>query len=128
MQFHINGFRTGNPEISKSSEQYRASSNPDTLPNEVDVRAIFQQGHRELTIESKPWFLLPQKGRYGIRDCEKMFCPDLKSGNDVFDMRKIDRKRGCMVVVQPDQYVAHVLPLDAFVKLGAFFDGVMIQN
>ena len=46
----------------------------------------------------------------------KMFCPDLKSGNDIFDMRGIDRDRGCMVVVRPDQYVAHILPLDAFTR------------
>ena len=29
-------------------------------------------------------------------------------------MRGIDRERGCMVVVRPDQYVAHVLPLDGY--------------
>ena len=79
----------------------------------IDVRAVFQQGHRELALESMPSFLLPRKGRYGLRDYEKMFCPDLKGGNDIFDMRGIDRERGCMVVVRPDQYIAHVLPLDA---------------
>jgi phenol 2-monooxygenase len=91
----------------------------------IDVRAIFQQGHRELAIETMPPLLLPQKGRLGLRDYEKMFCPDLKSSNDIFDMRGIDRRRGCMVVVRPDQYVAHVLPLDAFAELAAFFDGFM---
>ncbi len=91
----------------------------------IDVRAIFQQGHRELAIETMPSFLLPRKGRYGLRDYEKMFCPDLKSGNDIFDMRGIDRDKGCMVVVRPDQYVAHVLPLDAYAELAAFFDGFM---
>ncbi len=30
----------------------------------IDVRAIFQQPHRELAIESMPSLLLPQKGRY----------------------------------------------------------------
>ena len=75
-----------------------------------------------------PSFLLPRKGRYGLRDYEKMFCPDLKSGHDIFDMRGIDRERGCMVVVRPDQYVAHVLPLDAHAELAAFFDGFMTQR
>jgi phenol 2-monooxygenase len=41
----------------------------------IDVRAIFQQGHRELAIDAMPSFLLPRKGRYGLRDYEKMFCP-----------------------------------------------------
>ena len=40
MQFHLNGFRTGNPEISEPSEQYNTSSNSDSLPNEVDVLVI----------------------------------------------------------------------------------------
>ena len=92
----------------------------------IDVRAVFQQGHRELAIEAMPSFLLPRKGRYGLRDYEKMFCPDLKGGHDIFDMRGVDRKQGCMVVVRPDQYVAHILPLDAYTELKAFFDGFMI--
>jgi phenol 2-monooxygenase (NADPH) len=93
----------------------------------IDVRAIFQHGHRELAIEAMPSFLLPRKGRHGLCDYEKMFCPDLKSGNDIFTMRGIDRERGCMVVVRPDQYVAHVLPLDGYEELAAFFDGFMTQ-
>jgi phenol 2-monooxygenase len=55
-----------------------------------------------------------------------MFCPDLKSGNDIFEMRGIDREQGCIVAVRPDQYVAHVLPLDAHAELAAFFGGFMV--
>lgn len=94
----------------------------------IDLRAIFQQAHRELAVESMPALLLPAKGRLGLRDYEKMFCPDLKRGRDIFDMRGIDRERGCMVVVRPDQYVAHVLPLDAHAELAAFFDGFMLPR
>ena len=77
----------------------------------IDVRAVFQQAHTELAIEAMPPLLLPPKGRYGLRDYEKMFCPDLKGGHDIFAMRGIDRNAGCMVVVRPDQYIAQVLPL-----------------
>jgi phenol 2-monooxygenase len=94
----------------------------------IDVRAVFQQSHRELNLEAMPQFLLPSKGRYGLRDYEKLFCPDLKGGNDIFDMRGIDRDRGCVVVVRPDQYIAHVLPLDAYADLLAFFDGFMLPK
>ena len=94
----------------------------------IDVRAVFQQGHRELAVESMPAFLLPRKGRYGLVDYEKMFCPDLKGGGDIFDMRGIDRQQGCMVIVRPDQYVAHVLPLNGFGELAAFFDGFMTRQ
>jgi phenol 2-monooxygenase len=93
----------------------------------IDVRAVFQQAHRELAIEAMPALLLPRKGRYGLHDYEKMFCPDFRGGQDIFAMRGIDRKAGCMVIVRPDQYVAHVLPLDGYKQLSAYFDGFMVQ-
>jgi hypothetical protein len=37
----------------------------------IDVRAVFQQGHREFAIEAMPPFLMPAKGRYGLRDYER---------------------------------------------------------
>ena len=92
----------------------------------IDLRAVFQQDHRELAVEAMPSLLLPRKGRYGLIDYEKMFCPDLKSGHDVFAMRGIDRKAGCMVVVRPDQYVANVLPLDDFAGLVSYFDAFLL--
>jgi phenol 2-monooxygenase len=92
----------------------------------IDVRAIFQQGHRELAIETMPSLLLPKKGRFGLIDYEKMFSPDVKNGRDIFDMRGIDRKKGAIVIVRPDQYVAHVLPLDAHEELAAFFAGFLL--
>ncbi|HEY6905795.1 MAG TPA: FAD-binding monooxygenase [Candidatus Acidoferrales bacterium] len=94
----------------------------------IDVRAVFQQHYRDLVLEAMPAFLLPRKGRYGLLDYEKMFCPDLKNGHDIFAMRGIDREGGCMVVVRPDQYVANVLPLDGYTQLAAFFGGFMLQE
>jgi phenol 2-monooxygenase (NADPH) len=94
----------------------------------IDVRAVFQQAHRELAIEAMPALLLPRKGRYGLRDYEKMFCPDIGSGNDIFAMREIDRDSGCIVVVRPDQYVAQVLPLDGYAQLASYFDDFMIPQ
>ncbi len=93
----------------------------------IDVRVIFQQGHRELVLEKMPAFLIPKKGFYGLLDYEKIFCADLKCGNDIFETRKINRKLGCMVVVRPDQYIAHVLPLDGYAALKEFFDAFMIK-
>jgi phenol 2-monooxygenase len=92
----------------------------------IDVRAVFQQGHRDLAIDTMPEFLLPRKGRYGLRDYEKMFCPDRKGGQDIFDMRRIDRTGGCMVIVRPDQYIANILPLDAHGELASFFGAFFI--
>jgi len=94
----------------------------------IDVRAVFQQAHRELDIAAMPALLLPRKGRFGLIDYEKMFCADRKGGRDIFAMRGIDRQAGCMIVVRPDQYVAQVLPLDGFKALAAYFDGFMLPQ
>jgi hypothetical protein len=58
----------------------------------------------------------------------RVFCPDLRAGGDIFDSRHVDRHRGALVVVRPDQYVAHFLPLDAHQSLSDFFDGFMLNR
>ena len=105
--------------------RYTAAADIDSV---IDVRAVFQQDHRLLAIEAMPPFLLPRKGRYGLRDYEKMFSADSRSGRDIFEMRGVDRDRGCVVVVRPDQHVAHVLPLDAHAELAAFFERIMVPQ
>ena len=101
----------------------RADQDPDAV---FDLRVVFQQSHRELAIEQMPELLLPKKGRYGLRDYEKIFCPDLKAGPDIFDLRGINRVAGAVVVVRPDQYIAQVLPLAAHRELAEFFDAFML--
>ncbi|HEV3303756.1 MAG TPA: FAD-binding monooxygenase, partial [Planctomycetaceae bacterium] len=93
-----------------------AGANIDSV---IDVRAVFQQGHRDLKVEELPSILLPRKGRFGLIDYEKAYCPDLKNGPDIFELRGIDREKGAIVVVRPDQYVSNVLPLDAHDELTA---------
>ncbi len=100
-----------------------AGADPDSV---IDVRAVFQQGHRELAVEDLPPVLLPRKGRFGLVDHEKVFCPDPAAG-DVFALRGIDREQGCMVLVRPDQYVAHVLPLEGSEELANFLSGVLLD-
>jgi phenol 2-monooxygenase len=72
--------------------------------------------------------LLPRKGRFGLIDYEKAFCPDLEHGPDIFVLRGIDRALGAMVIVRPDQYVANVLPLGAHDELAAFFAAFMLDR
>jgi phenol 2-monooxygenase len=91
----------------------------------IDVRAVFQQTFDQLAFEHMPSLLKPKTGKLGLQDHEKVFCADHKGLGHIFDMRGIDRERGCMVVVRPDQYVAHVLPLDGREALSAFFAGVL---
>lgn len=93
----------------------------------IDVRAILQQSHHEVDAKTIPPFLTPAKGRYGLRDYEKVFCPDSRAEN-IFEMRGIDRANGCLVIVRPDQFVAHVLPLNAYAQLAGFFDAFLLQE
>ena len=86
---------------------------------DIDLRAVFQQSHRDLAVDAMPARLFPLTGRLQLTDYENVFCPDPKSGTDVFDLRGIDRVHGALVLVRPDQYIAGVLPLDAHSELEA---------
>jgi len=102
----------------------REGDDPDAV---FDVRAVFQKSHRDLRVEDLPALLLPAKGPYGLFDYEKAFAPDWTTGaKAIFDLRGIDRERGALVIVRPDQYVAHVLPLDAHPELDAYFAGILL--
>ena len=98
----------------------------DDVDGFIDVRAVFQQTFDQLSYDAMPALLKPTKGRLGLQDHEKVFCVDHKGVGDIFELRGINRDTGCMVVVRPDQYVAHVLPLDAYGELAAFFDGFLV--
>ena len=90
----------------------------------IEVIAICQQAHHELSIQGLPALLLPRKGRYGLLDYEKVYCPAADADQNIYDLRGIDRQQGCLVLVRPDQYVAHVLPLGAVSELGALFEQI----
>jgi phenol 2-monooxygenase (NADPH) len=94
---------------------------PDSV---IDLRAVFQQSHRELEVDALPPALLPRKGVFGLIDYEKAFCPDPRE-QDIFAARAVDRG-GCIVVVRPDGYVANLLPLDGHEALAGFLEGVLI--
>ena len=94
-------------------------ADPDAV---LDLRAVLQQHHTSVEPIDLPSLLRPAKGRYGLPDYEKVFTP---AGEDLFDSRGIDRDQGALVVVRPDQYVGHVLPLDAPDELAAYLAGFM---
>jgi phenol 2-monooxygenase (NADPH) len=98
----------------------------DDVDSVFDVRAVFQQYHRDLALADLPSLLVPRKGRYGLVDYEKAFTVDPR-GDDIFDLRRIARDQGALVVVRPDQYVSDVLPLDAYAELEAFFAPLLIE-
>ena len=93
----------------------------------IGIREVFQISHRELLLATMPTLLIPRKVRYGLIDYEKIFCADPRRGPDKFDLRGIDRERGALVVVRPDQFVADVLPIQETDRLSGFFDGMFVK-
>ena len=108
---------------SNSSPIQKYTSKGEDIDSVIDVYAVFQQ--QGLSIETMPDFLWPSKGKYGLRDYEKVF--HAEAGNDIFEQRGIDRSSGCMVIVRPDQHIANISPLNAYDELTAFFDEFMIS-
>ncbi|MEM6986347.1 MAG: FAD-dependent monooxygenase, partial [Pseudomonadota bacterium] len=87
----------------------------------LDLRAVFQQHHRELSLQDLPALLRPQKGKLGLIDTEKVFCADRRENNDIFDKRGIARQHGALILVRPDQYIAQVLNPTDTKTLQTFF-------
>ncbi len=113
-------------ETSQVSPIRRHTRPDEDIDGIIDFRAIFQQEFRALEHPSMPPLLRPTKGILGLTDYEKVFCADHRNG-DIFDLRGIDRREGCLVLVRPDQHVAHVLPLSATKELTEFFAGCLLE-
>lgn len=90
----------------------------------IDFYAVFQQ--RDLSMHDLHSYLWPAKGKYGLRDYEKVF--HAQDGNDIYELRGIDPSNGCVVIVRPDQHIANILPLTAQAELSKFFDVFMIEQ
>ncbi|MEM9655106.1 MAG: 3-hydroxybenzoate 4-monooxygenase, partial [Actinomycetota bacterium] len=93
----------------------------------LDVRAVLQRSHHDVNIGDLPPLLRPTKGRYGLIDYQKVFCPDLVKGPDVFDLRSVDREAGAVVIVRPDQHVATVTDLGDLEAIADFFNPFMLD-
>ncbi|MCU1572938.1 MAG: phenol 2-monooxygenase [Micrococcaceae bacterium] len=100
---------------------------PDGLDRDAwfDVKVIYQQDHTRVDIGTVPHAFLPQVGPFQLIDFEKVYATDPAA--DIFDLRGIDRA-GVVVVVRPDQYVAHVLPLTATAELANFFGAQLLSG
>jgi phenol 2-monooxygenase len=93
------------------------------LDSVIDVHGIFQGSHHDIEVTDLPEILLPRTGGLGVQDWEKAWAT--AGDSDIFDARGVSRS-GAIVVVRPDQYVAHVLPLTARDELTEFFEGFML--
>ncbi len=91
-----------------------------------DVRGVIQQSYHDIAIHDLPSLLAPRSGRLSLIDYEKAFGLVLQPGPDIYDLRGINREEGALVLVRPDQHVAHILALDDFDGLAEFFAEFLI--
>ncbi|MFM6992470.1 MAG: 3-hydroxybenzoate 4-monooxygenase, partial [Rhodoferax sp.] len=115
-------------ETDPASPVLRHTAQGEDIDAVIDLRAVFQQTFDQIAYERMPSLLKPKTGKLGLQDHEKVFGVDHKGVGDIFDLRGIDRKKGALVVVRPDQYVANVLPLDAYKELSAFFGQFLLDR
>ena len=90
-----------------------------------DVKSIWQQDHDDIEHGDVPGVFRPRFGPFQVHDEELIYAVD--PDTDIFDLRGIDRERGCVVVVRPDMYVAAVLPLDQPQLLADFFAPILLD-
>jgi phenol 2-monooxygenase len=83
-----------------------------------DLKVVYQQDHHAIELSEVPEVFKPRVGPYALADLERIHAAIPK--DDIFEARAIDRG-GAVVVVRPDQYVAHVMPLEATDELAEFF-------
>lgn len=91
-----------------------------------DAKVVYQQGYHDYEMPDMHTYFRPKVGPFQVRDHEKVYAVS-KEAEDFFDAREIDR-RGAIVVVRPDMYVAHVLPLTARKELTEFFAGTFLPQ
>jgi phenol 2-monooxygenase len=89
-----------------------------------DVKVVYQQGFEDVELAAVPGVFRPRTGPFGLTDWEKVYAagPQVWNETDIFAERELSRD-GVVVVVRPDQYVAHVLPLTAPDELAEFLAG-----
>jgi phenol 2-monooxygenase len=108
----------------QTSPESPIAATPEGLDRDAwfDVKVVYQQPHTEVDLGGVPKVFLPHVGPFQLVDYEKVYAAD--PADDIFELRGIDRA-GAIVVVRPDQYVSHVLPLSATDELAAFFAPIL---
>ncbi len=92
-----------------------AGTDPDSV---FDVKVIYPRRYTDVELSKVNPVFLPRVGPHALVDYEKVWAAHPE--DDIFALRGISPD-GAVVVVRPDQYVAHVLPLTATTELADFF-------
>ncbi|MFI7494510.1 FAD-binding monooxygenase [Kocuria sp. M4R2S49] len=82
-----------------------------------DLHVVYQQPHEDVELMKVPSVFRPKVGKFQISNLNKVWGID--PADDIYAAHGLSRD-GVVVVVRPDQYVAHVLPLTATAELSDF--------
>lgn len=105
-----------------------------------DIYAVTQDPHLDVDVNDIHELLQPSKGTFGLKDYEKVFSaektngrllgniPGLDATQDLYELRGVNRSKGAVVIVRPDQYIAQVLPLNEFDTLDTYFATYLLDT
>lgn len=88
----------------------------------VDTSLVYQRPYTEIDLGRVPPLYLPPVAPYGVTDYSRVYaaCAD----NDIFELRQVDRQ-GVAILVRPDQYVSHIVPLSSPDALMNFLERIV---
>ncbi|KAM0791503.1 hypothetical protein ACM66B_005956 [Microbotryomycetes sp. NB124-2] len=101
----------------------------DDIDSVIETLTVISNPRVSVEPNAFPDILWPAKGPHGIRDYEKIYADDeswFSGHGQVYEKLGIDKHKGCLVVVRPDQFVSLTCELDEFRQLGDFFDRVLL--
>ncbi|KAM7190987.1 3-hydroxybenzoate 4-monooxygenase [Naviculisporaceae sp. PSN 640] len=109
-----------------------ANSYPDSV---IDRVLVLSTDRRKVEQDQIPDFFTPSTGKWGLKCLTKTYVDDesYNSGHGhAYEEYGVDPKRGALVIVRPDQYVAKVASLEEVIAAPAsiveFFDGFLIPQ
>ncbi|KAI5861686.1 putative phenol 2-monooxygenase [Durotheca rogersii] len=116
-----------------SPTSFLRAATPPSAPVDIVIEILTIHSSRRVETEllrDFPEILHPFDAHVGW-DYDKVFVDDVsyhEGGGDAYFKYGIDRERGCVVAVRPDQYVGWIGELEDFEGLQEYFEGILVLN
>ncbi|GAA5887203.1 hypothetical protein JCM5296_004561 [Sporobolomyces johnsonii] len=105
----------------------------DDLDSVIEVLTVISNPRISIEPNAFPDVLWPPKQPYGSRAYDKLYADDSSPVTPevqgrIYEKLGIDKQKGCMVVVRPDQTVALVVGLEDAQQIGDFFARFLVPQ
>lgn len=90
----------------------------------IEVLAVLPRDFRSIEFAQLPTLLWPPRGKLGLRDYGKVFCPGIET-NDWYAGIGADIKQGCVAIIRPDQHIAAISALTEPDAVAQFFANLL---